>query len=141
MKNRQLMRLNKVLHKGEVKTVDCISPGYVSFLEDRHGEDKWGKWIDLDEVEFIPLDKENLIPLGFEFCNGRFGEYYKNIRSSLLRLWYFDDGQNEYWMLGKKVEGANDYNTVVLSSRVSNIHQLQNIYFALTGEELEHNVI
>jgi len=66
MKNRQLMRLNLVSHKGQVKTIDCISPGQVILLEDRNTEESFGGWVDLDEIEFIELTEEFLLKFGFK---------------------------------------------------------------------------
>ena len=119
MKNRQLMRLNKVLHKGEARTVDCISPGNVSFLEDRHGEDKWGKWIDLDDVEFIPLTEEWLLMFGF--VKDEEGWIYIEIKDNSFGMNYENNKWNFYW-----------FHNVPLD----HVHQLQNLYFALVGEEL-----
>jgi len=122
MKNRQLKRLNLVLHNGKIKTIDCIAPGQVILLEDRKTEESFGGWVDLDEIEFIPLTEEWVLKLGFK---------NKTIYIKGICLYLVNEGMsggfqdNEY--------GINEY------VDIKYVHQLQNLYFALTGEELTLN--
>lgn len=124
-KNRQLMRLNKVLHKGEVQTVDCISPGNVTFVEDIKGGKYYGEWADLDEVEFIPLTEEWLEKLGFT-TDGRHHTVCYDL--GLLSI----EVPNKLYSSGR----AYFNSWCILNEMPKHVHQLQNLYFALTGEEL-----
>ncbi len=123
MKNRQLMRLNKVSHNGIIKTVDCISPGYISFLEDTKNENEFGFWVDLDDVSFIPLTEEILLKCGFiESSKHDFKLMLKicgiNLYCRFNTEWYFE------------LEG------IYLGAKPKHLHELQNLYFALLGSEL-----
>lgn len=118
MKNTQLKTNNKVLHNGIVKTVDSICRSAVTFMDDIPSIDKYGEWVDLDEVEFIPLTEELLINFGFIFSGIVQQKKY-------LRLIYEDGGKLFY------------YCHPLLKIEIKYVHQLQNLYFALTGEELE----
>lgn len=120
LKNTQLRRLNKVLYKGYIKTIDCISPGYVAFLEDRPNSDNFGEWIDLDKVEFIKLTKEIL----YEKINSTF---WRNEITFGEACFEFFNGKL-YYSAG---EGCQ------LSKEIKYLHQLQNIVFDLYNQELE----
>lgn len=125
MKNTQLRRGNKVLHNGNEKTVDCISPGYVNFIEDKPNTEGFGKWVDLDEVEFIPLSENHLFGRGFE-------------KGGLDNRYFIKP--NSGFFLGISLNGTlyfmfNEDNIMPVKCKF--YHQLQNIFFALTGKELE----
>ena len=124
MKNTQLRRGNKVLHNGIEKTIDCISPGYVMLLEDRKRTDDFGQWVNLDEVEFIPLTEEWLLKFGLEKLDI---DLYKIDNEYFIlffnETYYIAD---EDWKNKKRIIGKG----------LIYVHQLQNLYFALTGEEL-----
>ena len=125
MKNRQLKRLNKVLHNGIEKTIDCISPGSVTFIEDKPNTESFGSWVDLNNVDFIPLSENHLFSRGFE--KGGFESKY------FIK-------PNSGFFLGIALNGTlyfmfNEDNIMPVKCKF--YHQLQNLYFALTGEELE----
>lgn len=123
MKNTQLRRLNKVLHKNTIKTIDCISPGYVTFLEDRKTDDNFGDWEDLDEVSFIELTDEMLLKCCKKVADG---EYTYN-------KCYFEVFENN-----ELYYSANE--GIKLSEPIKHVHQLQNIIFTLTNQELTINL-
>lgn len=108
-RNRGLQRLNKVMHNGVIKTVDCISPGFVSLVEDVDG-DKFGPWVDLDEIEFIRLDKSHLKSIEGSF-------YEVDTRSNTCFGVWLKEGC--VWVL------------------LEYLHQLQNMHHLFTGETLE----
>ena len=133
MKNTQLRRGNKVLHNGIEKTIDCISPGYVILLEDRKGTDDFGQWVNLDEVEFIPLTEEWLLKFGFSFKEDDLGFYFK---------WELKDDKKEFgfYVPGDEHPHRYKYYCGGWNGEIKYVHQLQNLYFALTGTELELKV-
>jgi len=73
----------------------------------------------LENIEPIPLTEEWLLKFGFEIKQGRFGnEYWGKI--------------NLYTSSDKKIVFCFDG----YLKGIKYVHQLQNLYFALTGNEL-----
>lgn len=82
-------------------------------------------------VKPIPLDEEWLIKFGFE----QFKEY-KYGNSYIKKSFYFD---LECLMLGRfypNEKNSEKYSMAPSSITIEFVHQLQNLYFALTGNEL-----
>ena len=82
---------------------------------------------DCPEYKPIPLDEEWLLKLGF-FVGSKKNCYYKDWAMNGVETIVFEyhyKGGYDYEV------GANRYKTIHY------VHQLQNLYFALTGEELE----
>jgi hypothetical protein len=81
--------------------------------------------IGISAIEPIPLTEEWLVKFGFEEekdNDGVFGFKLKN-------FWYI----NEYQF---RLSNFIDTESMVIDNKIHHIHQLQNLYFALTGEEL-----
>lgn len=79
---------------------------------------------DFERLEPIPLTEEWLFKFGFKFdghCS-----WWKN---ELIEL-TIDTGEDEYSVFNNN----GDYITL---KGIKYVHSLQNLYFALTGEELE----
>ena len=74
--------------------------------------------------EPIPLTEEWLLKFGFEFYEGEKTFFNDSYERNRVRLNYREDKKIFYW---------EDRNNMELKY----VHQLQNLYFALTGEELE----
>lgn len=76
------------------------------------------------EAEFdpIPLTEEGLIKFGFEWCNEAAG--------------YFDSLHAAYLMYPKIQFHPFCTNDKDCWIEIEHVHQLQNLYFALTGNEL-----
>lgn len=124
MKNNQLRRGNKVLHNGNEKTIDCISPGYVTFLEDIPNTEGFGSWVDLDNVNFISISESAFLNKGFEI-GGFESKYFIK--------------PNAGFFIGITLNGTlyfsfNEDNTIPVKCEF--YHQFQNIFFALTNNEL-----
>lgn len=77
----------------------------------------------------IPLTKQWLLDFGFRECEG--GLSIK-LNDDIILDW---DSTTGTWM------SVDDYiNSMIdLSEKCNHVHQLQNLYFALTGEELKLN--
>ena len=126
--SKELRIGNKILRMGNVVTVstidDCREEHYSSFLI--------GNYEDLasyspKEYEPIPLTPEMLERCGFE-------EIYKSdftirfdykLNGKIGAGWNLINGHFHVRYIGEKF------------THVKQLHQLQNLYFALTGEELE----
>lgn len=120
-KSRQLMRLNKVLHKGDIKTVDCITPGHISFIEDRKGNGVFREWVDLDDVGFIPLTEEWLLKFSF-----------KDVLVGSYKAW---DKVDPYsFRIEPNEDGILCHDETCTD--LPYVHSIQNLYFAITGKEL-----
>jgi hypothetical protein len=91
------------------------------------------KWISEDEVGFnlvhspIPLTNELLLQLGFEhkLINGRINTYTK--------------GDFQYRYSPYKKGLTHRLLGSMKSNKITYVHQLQNLYFALTNQELTTN--
>ena len=109
MKANELRLGNYVLDRGRVIICECH---HFSMLESYYK----------DDFKPIPLTEEWLLKFGFEpkgtepimFTNGRYN-YFPSSK-------YFGNTRN---------------NGGLIHSNVRHVHQLQNLYFALTGEELK----
>lgn len=85
-------------------------------------------WINLDIIRPIELTEELLLKFGFEPHVGAYlNNVFKKVPFSFTCL--KDTGWN--LMIESFLGGYS------LKSQIQYVHQLQNLYFALTGEELE----
>jgi len=73
-----------------------------------------------DKFEPIPITKEWMLKFGFKYSDDKY------THSLFNKKW------NKYF----KVEFCGNGLFISFSARIKYIHQLQNLYFALTGEEL-----
>jgi len=78
----------------------------------------------LNGLEPIPLTKEWLLKFGFVNT-----EAEENIFGFKLNSFWFI---NEWHI-------RNKFGAIILDIEIEYVHQLQNLYFALTGTELEYN--
>jgi hypothetical protein len=122
MKANELRIGNYVNYESEIKQISGItSNNDVFYVGDSAPED-------LGEFESIPLTEEWLIKFGFEsvgFGGNRFVLY--NAIDGTSNFVIETDGIILYPQI--------DYD-IVCWSEFKYVHQLQNLYFALTGEEL-----
>jgi hypothetical protein len=83
-----------------------------------------GQWRHLSVFEPIPLTEEWLLKFRFELINN---DYWQS-RNSELKL---------HWTVNKnKMIPEFNEKRLVIGYDFEHVHQLQNLYFALTGEEL-----
>jgi hypothetical protein len=75
----------------------------------------------IEYLEPVPLTEEWLIKFGFVFDGFRYQQEINN------NLWVLVKN-NVYGWYSPHIE---------ISNGIQNVHQLQNLYFALTGEELK----
>jgi hypothetical protein len=78
-------------------------------------------WIEISEFEPIPISEELLLKAGF--IKGDTGNIY--LYANRYHKIEISSSLNKVWLSDTKIE------------HIKHIHQLQNLYFALTGEELE----
>lgn len=88
--------------------------------------------VTLDEVDAILLNEEWLLKLGFDFIRNNFlfnhKEYHNNrINEGSFYLEPVGDAYNNWYLYHK---------SKMITSSIRYVHQLQNLYFILSGEEL-----
>lgn len=82
------------------------------------------------DLKPIPLTEEWLLKFGFKFSFELRKKCYSNSDYSII-FWFFRNGRVDARISG--VEFSENHKN---KNRLIYVHQLQNIYFALTGEEL-----
>ena len=90
--------------------------------------------IPVHAVQPIPLTEQWLLDLGFEKYTGRYGVYYKHYALEGFRVWLPRDIYGWGYTVGRKDFETGD--TYWVKNEVRYVHQLQNLFFALTQEEL-----
>jgi len=113
------LRINNLIsHRGLICTVEIINGELdeIYFL----GEDFY-HWDKPENLEGVPLTEEWLLKFGFEKKSG-WDDYEYYIKDEVEIIF------NENVMFKNSIENQIEY-----------VHQIQNIYFALTNEELTLN--
>lgn len=82
-----------------------------------------GDFYHLSDIKFIPLTEEWLLKLGFKEVSDRI--YVKNYHYG------YEFGITNYFV----IKNGKHF---IRYKHIKYIHQLQNLYFALTNEELKH---
>jgi hypothetical protein len=133
MKAVELRIGNLVLnpHQKKVYTIQAIKPAYkLSRLRDG----KWNYFVDVAEDTYsvtvdlfvgIPLTEEWLVKLGYTKNEECVCYELLNREDEIFSFWF---SETELTLAGLGFKG--------LWPPVKYVHQLQNLYFALTGEEL-----
>lgn len=85
---------------------------------------------DYENYDPIPLTPEILIKCGFIARS----EYFVKVDSLLLQ---FDS--TWWWTNAWEVESFYEFESLTKWQEIQHLHQLQNLYFALTGKELTVN--
>lgn len=123
-------RMGKVLSLSE-KSVEVKMPHSVLKVDSAKGFDGL-------DIEPIPLTPDILEAAGFEYEQSGF---YHNYRRS-----HKDGGYLDYYLLSRH-DPAGFYKLthvigkVIIADQIWHLHQLQNLYFALTRTELEISLI
>jgi hypothetical protein len=78
--------------------------------------------------EPIPLTEEWLVKFGFDVNDDELTHNIKKANIEGFRINTYSDEDVKYWWLGYYHNKKNNH--------IKHVHQLQNLYFVLTGEEL-----
>lgn len=116
MNIRELRIGNLVKYKDTSPQIKVIEIEWYFFAEDHY----------IKNSTPIPISEEWLIKLGFVYIF-EFDEY-QYLGSTWFKIQHDNliDGKRDYWFDRENLS----------SIRIKYVHQLQNLYFALTGEEL-----
>jgi hypothetical protein len=121
-------------HTKEICTVRGIKPNYKQTRNRSNGE--FFYWLDVEKYDGmnvtvdlfsgIPITEDWLVRLGLEKSHGMWSRYFQESNPGFFYLELFENG---------KFHLTNtDYGKS--SVAIEYVHQLQNLYFAITGEEL-----
>jgi hypothetical protein len=108
-------------HTGLNNVVKMIGVGWVKFIDDEACA--------FDLCSGIPLTEELLLKIGFEKCNDMDSWYSINLLNEWSKLLI----NTKYYMAQLSI---NRHDTPVGKRIFKDFHQLQNLYHALTGQEL-----
>ena len=120
MKAIELRLKNYVFDTGVLAIVTCIEENRLST--------NCGKlpYSFYDEVDPVPLTKEWLLKFGFKYEN-------------LWECYFHKDFTDVYFIIDSEWAICGDFDGSVYIKFPKYVHQLQNLFFALTGNELEIN--
>jgi hypothetical protein len=131
IKANELRLGNYFLLKGKPKKVKHIWP-YGVGIPTEEGDD-WTQVLEIEDIEPIPLTREILEKARFE--KNRDNDFIISMALDFhLSISFYPDGA--FPILIKDSEMYNGEAQMVPLNRLDYLHQLQNLYFALTGEEL-----
>lgn len=119
-----------ILHKGDVKNVFALYQlsQVVIWLNDEVGM----KPVDVSELNPVPLTEEWLVKFGLEVVDLiKENKYLKDC------VGFWPDNENFVYVIDLYGNEMGDWGYV--TKEIKYVHQLQNLYFALTGKELELN--
>lgn len=90
-----------------------------------------------DDIKPVEITEVKLLKIGFVKCEGRHGIYYKHNENFLFRIW--ESFPSKFWGAGRKDPDCigREYNTYWITLNLEFLHQLQNLYFDLTGEDID----
>ena len=127
------LRLNNLLYDnlGRIVKVSEIREEHIVFYLSNNSKIKHT----INSFKQIPLTEEWLLKFGFIQCDGKFGEYFKCSKLDGFRIWFNENEHTSWWSIGRKDYDNDD--TILIFENCKTLHQLQNLYFALTQEELE----
>jgi hypothetical protein len=123
MEARELRINNLIEVEGNIIEVGIIKEKFISWNVAKYPENKvWNPFIPTNDIRInpIPLTEEWLLKFGFL----KLGEGYEFWESSVFNIEFI----RNHWHFC--------YTSNVLCTHIKYLHQLQNLYFALVGEEL-----
>jgi len=113
--SKQLKQGNKLYFNGQITTVqEILSESVIAYLHADGSDEEYS----YSEVMPIPLSPEVLDKCGYVFQDN--GEDF-DTWTNKIELWQHDEGFCHSYCFGMEV---------------NSLHQLQNLHYALTGEEL-----
>lgn len=132
MKANELRIGNLITRKNKVLKVCIIQPDKI--LVSGYS---WGKYFKCDDLEPIPLTEEWLFKFGFKKYEIT-GSYIKTPKDTANGFGFRFHTQHPFMedLFNSVVECSYMEQQLYVKNGLKYVHQLQNIYFALTGEEL-----
>ena len=125
-----MIKANELRIGNFVTAIRCDNSQIIDQVKQLHESYVMTKF-DWDKVEPIPLDEEWLLKFGFKKSFSKFDDGFE-INEMILNNTYDKDCDGWCFYDGN-VACCNNMN---YKNPIKHVHQLQNLYFALTGEEL-----
>lgn len=126
MEANELRLGNLILYNGKVTEVESVSLFYVNV-----GIHDDGLQINIEDCSPIPLTEEWLLKFGFTTGDG---DYFLKEVIDDLGISYILEEKQLHLIYFCDTGGVTD--AILIPKEIKYINQLQNLYFALTGEEL-----
>ena len=132
MKANELRIGNLVKYDNRIFKIDSISTVFPTLNTDEFGIGV----VDYNNIEPIPLTEDWLLKFGFENNKrANANRYFKEgIYPRSFAFQFYKNGRVDFWYSDFNVGNLNRIKYNLLEY----VHQLQNLYFALTGKELEY---
>ena len=114
----------------EVATIENYGVRAFNGIVDEKGNRHLTALIPFSVVEPIPLTEELLLKFGFEISRS-----FNGIDAKINDFYLWKGDGWDYWdysTVNDRWQKCNEVNV-----EIKHVHQLQNLYFALTGEELQ----
>lgn len=132
------LRIKNLVNYDEDNTVFEVIEISESGIKVKDSEEE--TWIELDQFSGIPLTEEWLLKFGFKKQDDGWFYPNNNFRNQ-LRICLPDGGEWWNYSLGyndfpKRKEDEQPVQEWLVIKLFKHVHQLQNLYYALTGEEL-----
>ncbi len=90
--------------------------------------------VDFEHLHYLPITRQELIRLGFI--------EYKNTFNFTIKIGdYFSCGNRKTSTLKIRLTGANNWNVTNFANKtiyLKHVHEVQNLYFAMTKNELNY---
>ena len=119
---------NLVMCKNEICRINMINRGEVSAIDSDSVKECFACEIMSDRLYPITLTEELILKCGFEELYSDSKGYVYDINGVKFLRCYFDTPS--FFI-------ETDENSELFDKPINNLHQLQNIYYYLTGKELE----
>lgn len=115
---------NWVQSNGKQMTISGIDRFSFTALHD-------GKFYAMEDIDPIPITEEILLAMGFEWDDIRthIDKTEKGLYKEFMMMLKTSDGKRWY---------AAPFGYPIQSARTYYVHQLQNLYFSISGEELNY---
>lgn len=140
MINRSELRFGSfVTYNPEHKNFDKGTqkkPFQVECIDHERGvtlNDGFNNWYYYDEILPIDLSPEILEKCGFNYDKKNDNYIFKN--------YYYVLEEHTFWLYRADLKTTDMHKKCVLLSHIKNLHQLQNLIFILSGEELNINLL
>lgn len=127
MEAKELRIGNIVSHWSGTREIGGVLIDSVEFMPTK----ELSKGATYDDIDGVELTDELMVLLGFKkIANSQFIQYWEN---GYISLWHRYDAPHNSFGLNYTDQDYNDKYV-----EIKYVHQLQNLYFALTGQELQY---
>lgn len=117
------LRIGNIVEHGYVHSTRYSDGRLGCYIIKSGFDSSCGVWFSEKDIKPIPIDEDWLLGFGFE------NDFSKSFKLGVIRI---ELGIDNKWGF-RFIESIN---TSVFMTEIKHVHQLQNLYFAITGTEL-----